>query len=112
MSEFSVTAIRIRIFLSVVVALLLTTMPLPELVSPYRPLFVPLVILFWSIFFPLRFTLFMALLAGLALEASQTLVFGQTALGLIVISVFALSNHRRIQLAALPQQLLTVAALL
>lgn len=112
MSQFSPLAMNTRIIISFLVAILFTTIPLPDVIENYRPLFVPLTVLYWVIFHPLSFGLGKAFIAGLVLEASQTLVIGQAALGLICITVFALANHRRIQLSALPQQMLTIAFLL
>ena len=112
MSQFTLTAINIRIVISILVALLFTTIPLPDLISDYRPLFVPLVVLFWCIFYPLRFGLGKVFLIGLILEALQSLVFGQAALCLIVIAYFSLKNSRRLQLASVPQQMLTIALVL
>jgi rod shape-determining protein MreD len=112
MTQFTTTAINIRIFISILVALLFTTIPLPGFIADIRPLFVPLVVLYWAIFFPLQFGLGKAFLSGLILEAMQSLVIGQAVMCLIAITYFALKNSRRIQLASLPQQMLTVAMIL
>jgi len=73
---------------------------------------IPLVVLYWAIFNPLHFGLGKAFIAGLLLEATQSLVIGQAALGIIIITSFALANHRRLQLASLPQQILTITLIL
>lgn len=112
MSQLTLTAMNIRIVISILAALLFTTIPLPPMVSQFRPLFVPLVVLYWCIFHPLVFGLGKAFLAGLILEAMQSLVFGQAALCLVVIAYFSLKNSRRLQLASLPQQMLTIAMIL
>jgi len=108
MHQFSLGEVNFRILISVLIALLFTTIPLPEFISDYRPLFVPLIVLYWTIFHPLHFGLGKAFFAGIALEAIQSLLIGQAGIGLICISFFALSNSRRLQLAAIPQQMLTL----
>lgn len=112
MHQFSSREINLRIFLSVLVALLFTTIPLVDAVNIYRPLFIPLVVLYWAIFHPVRFGFGKTLLIGICLEVMQSLLVGQASIGLICISFFALSNSRRLQLAAVPQQMLTVLFLL
>ena len=112
MHQFSSREINLRIILSVLIALLFTTIPLVDAVNFYRPLFIPLVVLYWAIFHPINFGLGKSLLIGLSLEVMQSLLIGQASIGLICISFFALSNSRRLQLAAVPQQMLTVLFLL
>ena len=112
MHQFSSREINLRIFLSVLVALLFTTIPIADAVNIYRPLFIPLVVLYWAIFHPVRFGLGKSLLIGISLEVMQSLLIGQASIGLICITFFALSNSRRLQLAAVPQQMLTVLFLL
>lgn len=112
MSQLSPAAMNTRIVISVLIALLFTILPLPGAVSDIRPMFVPLVVLYWATFHPLSFGLGKAFLTGILLEATQSLVIGQAALGIVTITVFALANHRRMQFQAIPQQMLTIAALL
>lgn len=112
MSQFSTTAINIRIIISISVGLLFTTIPLPDALTIYRPLFVPLLVLYWCIFHPLQFGLGKAFLTGVVFEAMQSLVFGQATLALVMIAFFALKNSRRLQLASVPQQMLTIALVL
>lgn len=112
MHQFSSREINLRIIVSVLIALLFTTIPLIDTLNLYRPLFIPLVVLYWAIFHPINFGLGKTLLIGFSLEVLQSLLIGQASLGLLFIVFFASSNSRRLQLAAVPQQMLTVLLLL
>jgi len=112
MHQFSSREINLRILLSVLIALLLTTIPLVDVLNEFRPLFIPLIVLYWAIFHPIQFGFGKALLIGFSLEVMQSLLIGQASIGLMCIVFFALSNSRRLQLAAVPQQMLTILFLL
>lgn len=93
-------------------ALVLAVLPLPETVSPFRPDWVALTLIFWSLAAPPAFGLLTAFAAGLALDALSGALLGQHALGLLVLVY--LCRRFRLQLRAFPASQLTlvVAALL
>lgn len=93
-------------------ALLLVMLPLPDIVTPFRPDWVAMVALYWAFAVPRHFGLFMAWMAGLLLDVSQGTLLGQHALGLVVITVIALHMHQRVRVSPLLQQSLFVMFLL
>ena len=66
-------------------ALALTALPLPSVVAPYRPEWVPLILIFWSLLAPERFSLLTAFWMGLLLDTLSGALLGQHALALVVV---------------------------
>ena len=73
------------IYLCLVVALVLMILPLPEWVQIYRPNFVTLVLIYWSMALPKRVGLWFAFFTGIILDTSQGTLLGQHTLALVVI---------------------------
>ena len=105
------------ILLSFYVAYLLALVPLPQWALPYRPEWVPMVLIYWIIVLPSRVGIGSAWCAGLLLDILEGTVLGLNALLMVVIAYFALSLHLRLRLFSNLQQsglifLLLVASLL
>jgi rod shape-determining protein MreD len=73
---------RFPVALSALLALTLAILPLPNALAPFRPDFLVLVVLYWSIESPRAGGLTLAFFAGLALDVIQGVVLGQHALAL------------------------------
>ncbi len=82
-------------WLSLLLALLLQMIALPEAVASARPMWVPLVLGYWALTEPRVPVLFTALLLGLAMDVLFNSVLGQNALGLIL-STFLVMRLRGI----------------
>ena len=95
-----------------VVALALSVMPLPASVAPFRPDWVAVVLLYWTLVSPRRFGMLTAFLMGLGLDTLSGALLGQHALALLV--VVYLSQHFHLRMRAFPvsQQAVTVVGLL
>jgi len=97
---------------TLVVAMILTVIPLPEWIVAARPEFVALFIIYWCIAVPNRFGVGRAWLTGLVLDALLGGLLGQHALALTVVSYLSLKLHLRIRIYPLWQQALSILVLI
>jgi len=102
----------IVIFLSLLASLILMILPLPETAQFYRPHWVALILIYWSMALPHRIGLMFAFFSGIVVDASQGTLLGQHALALIIIISINLNFHQRIRVMSLVQQALYVFGLL
>ncbi len=100
------------IYLSLVVALVLMILPLPDWVQIYRPNWVALVLIYWSMALPKRVGLWFAFFTGIILDASQGTLLGQHTLALVVVIFINMNFYQRIRVLALAQQAIYVFVLL
>lgn len=100
------------IYLSLLLALVLMILPLPEWVEIYRPNWVALVLIYWSMALPKRVGLWFAFLTGIVVDVSQGTLFGQHTLALVVIIFINMNFYQRIRVLTMPQQAIYVFALL
>lgn len=98
--------------LTLIAGLLLTMLPLPTAVEPFRPDWVAMIALYWALALPRGFGLLAAWLAGLMLDVSQGALLGQHALGLALITAVALNFHQRVRVSPVIQQALFIMLLL
>jgi rod shape-determining protein MreD len=103
---------RLPMALSSLVALALAVLPLPQALEAFRPDFLVLVVLYWSIELPRAGGLTLAFMAGLALDVIQGVVLGQHALALTLISAWATHLRLRLRVFSILSQCLTIFALL
>lgn len=99
------------IVLSVVIALLLTVLPLPDWAIWFRPRWVALVVIFWSLVLPYRFGVGSAWLIGLILDFIQGTLIGEQALVMCLISYAVIKFHLRMQLFTTTQRILVIFVL-
>jgi rod shape-determining protein MreD len=103
---------RARLFLSAVVALALTALPLPPWLDVARPAFLVLTVLYWSINAPRSGGVAFGFFAGLMLDVFQGPLLGEHALALSIVTYIAVREHQRIRSKpALQQALIVFAAL-
>ncbi|MFT5502763.1 MAG: rod shape-determining protein MreD [Gammaproteobacteria bacterium] len=100
------------IHLSLIVGLILMMLPLPDWAQTYRPHWVALMLIYWSMALPKRVGLWFAFFTGLVVDASQGTLLGQHAVGLIIITYINLNLYQRIRVLALIQQAIYVFVLL
>ena len=98
--------------LTFVFALALTVVPLPVSVAPFRPEWVPLILIFWSLMAPERFSLLTAFWMGLLLDTLSGALLGQHALALVVVIFFTVRFHLRIRVFPIWQFGMTIVLLL
>ena len=92
--------------------LALVSLPLPDLLTPFRPPWVALAVIYWVMMSPREFGLGSAWLVGLMLDIFQGGLLGQNALALTVIAFLTLRFHLQIRIFPLWQLTMTVFALL
>ena len=93
---------------SVVLAVLLSVMPLPSEWRVWRPEFVALIVVYWAIYSPQYFGVFMGWLCGIFYDIVQLSPIGYNALGLLIVAYLSHLSYRRIRSYALWQQALWV----
>jgi len=92
------------IILSIIVAMMLTILPLPFWAVWLRPLWVPAVVFYWALALPERFSIVAAWCVGILLDVLLGTLLGENALGLTV-AVFVISKlSTRIRLFPMWQQ--------
>ncbi len=100
------------VLLSFLVALVLTLVPLPAVLQPWRPSWIALVVVYWVLHEPRSVGLFSAWLAGLILDTLRGVLLGQHALALVIAGFIALQFHLRIRVFPVGQQMATVFMLI
>jgi rod shape-determining protein MreD len=75
---------------SVLVAVLLSILPLPSWASWFRPSWLALVVIYWSMSLPLRFGIGAAWMSGLVLDIVSGTLLGEHALALSIIAYFVI----------------------
>jgi rod shape-determining protein MreD len=98
--------------LSVAATLALAVVPLPDGAAPFRPDWVAVVLLYWSLMAPRQFSLLAAFWMGIALDTLTGALLGQNALALLVIVYLAEKFHLRLRVFPLSQLAFTVLILL
>lgn len=100
------------IYASIVVGLILMILPLPDWVQIYRPNWVALILLYWSMALPKRVGLWFAFFTGLLVDTSQGTLLGQHTLALIIIMFINMNFYQRIRVLSLVQQSIYIFFLL
>jgi rod shape-determining protein MreD len=103
---------RLPMALSSLVALALAVLPLPSILEAFRPDFLVLVVLYWSIESPRAGGLTLAFMAGLALDVTHGVVLGQHALALTLMAGWATHLRLRLRVFSMLSQCLTIFAFL
>ena len=98
--------------LTFIVALMLTILPLPDWATPFRPEWVAMTLIYWTMALPLRVGVGVGWVMGLLLDVLKGALLGQHALGLALVAYFTLRIHQRIRVFPLWQQAVSVGALL
>jgi rod shape-determining protein MreD len=103
---------RGRMLLSALIALVLTVLPLPPWVDLFRPAFLVLTVLYWSIAAPRAGGIGLGWFSGLLLDVFQGPVLGQHAMALSLVTYITSREHQKIRSKpAFQQSLIVLAAL-
>lgn len=92
------------IALSLVIALTLNFLPLPQHMLLFRPDFVALALMYWSVNHPHKIGMSIAFMMGLLMDAGNTSILGQHALAYCVVIYLTLVLGRRLRIFNLLQQ--------
>jgi rod shape-determining protein MreD len=97
---------------TVLVALVLTLVPLPTWLAIIRPDFLVLVVFYWSVQTPRSAGIGLGWVCGLLLDAFQGPVLGEHALAVALVAYVGVREHQRIRTKPLLQQALVLLAVL
>ena len=96
------------IYLTILLALLLTILPLPAIIDPYRPDWLTLVIVYWVIALPHRVNVGTAWIAGLLLDILMGSTPGVRALALAIMAYVAAMQFQKVRNFSVWQQAVVV----
>ncbi len=94
----------LTVLLSFLVALMLTSLPLPEIAIVFRPEWLMLVLIYWGMAIPDRIGIFTGWLLGLTLDVMYGSLLGQNAMALAIIAYLVNIFHLRIRMFPIWQQ--------
>ena len=100
------------IFGTLVIAFILTIIPLPAWLALVRPEWVALTLIYWCMALPNRIGIGIAWTTGLLLDVLRGGLLGQQALSLCVIAYITMKLYQRIRVAPLWQQSFSVLVLI
>ena len=100
------------IIATIVVALMLAIAPLPGWAEPYRPDFVALTLIYWSMTLPQNYSVGSAWIVGVVLDVAQGTLLGQHALALALVVYITVKFHLQLRQFPMLQLSVTVFALL
>jgi len=92
------------VYLTFMVAFLLSVVPFPEWALDYRPQWVAMVLIYWAIALPYRVGIGFAWVTGLLVDILDGSLLGLNALALAVIAYITLSLHQRLRMFSSLQQ--------
>ncbi|MDJ0910361.1 MAG: rod shape-determining protein MreD [Woeseiaceae bacterium] len=103
---------HLPVVVSIVVALMLTMLPLPDSADDFRPDWIALILIFWAISVPASYGVGVAWVVGIVLDVTQGTLLGQHALALVAIVYVTAKFHLLMRVFPLLQLTATVFALL
>lgn len=111
MSDVRISS-HMPIILSIVAALMLSIFPLPDWAEPFRPSWVALTLIYWSMTLPNNYSVGSAWIAGLVLDVAQGTLLGQNALALSLVIYITVKFHLQLRQFPMLQLSATVFAML
>lgn len=102
---------RLVIAGSLLLALVLSILPLPELIAPFRPDWLLIALVYWGIALPHRANVGAAFFTGLLLDVVLGSVLGMHALALVIPIYLAASQFQRMRNYSVWQQSFVLGAL-
>ena len=106
------SARRLPVIVTIVLAMVLAMVPLPDTAEAYRPDWVVLTLVYWAMMLPRTWSVGSAWLVGLVLDVAQGTILGQHALALRLVVFITGRFHLLMRVFPLSQLTATVFALL
>jgi rod shape-determining protein MreD len=103
---------RLRMVITVVIGLLIAIVPLPDTLRPWRPDFLLLLVIYWSLSAPRIAGLSFAWLSGLLIDVLSGTILGQHALAFLLVAFLTHKFQLRMRIFPIWHQTLTVFMLL
>lgn len=102
------SSLHMRIALGFLAALALSILPMPELISIFRPPWVLLLVLYIEYYLPGQFKLAALLIVGLLLDVLLSTVIGEHSFALLLVTWIASTKSRRLRFFSLFQQICVI----
>jgi len=103
---------NLPVIMSLIIALMLTMVPMPDAVSTFRPDWVALIMIFWAMSVPRSYSVGVAWFAGILVDVTQGTLIGQHALALCAVAYITVKFHLLMRVFPLLQLTATIFALL
>jgi rod shape-determining protein MreD len=103
---------RLPVIVTMVVALMLMVVPLPDWLVAFRPDWLTLTLIYWAMILPRTWSVGSAWLIGLVLDVTQGTLLGQHALALCVVVFVTVRLHLLMRVFPMSQLTATVFSLL
>ena len=100
------------IIMTILLSLDLAIMPLPEVISQWRPEWTALVLIYWALALPDRVGVGIAWCVGILQDVLQVTVLGAHGLAFALIVYLTVQLYQRLRLVPIWQQMITVFILL
>ncbi len=100
------------IIITFAVSMVLTIVPLPEWLAPFRPEWIALTLIYWCMALPHRVGVISGFGLGLLLDVLKGAVLGQHAMVLAIVAYLTLKVHQQVRVFPRWQQALSIMALL
>ncbi len=97
--------LRLKLLIAFIAALVLSILPMPQLLSAFRPPWVLLLVLYIEYFIPGKFHISTLLLVGLVLDVLLSTVIGEHSFALLLVTWIASTRSRRFQFFSMMQQI-------
>ena len=102
------SALAFRTFFAVLIVLILSILPLPEFIAPFRPSWTLMLVLYIQFFMPDYFRISWIFLLGLSLDVLLASPLGLHAFALVLTSFLAFNKSRRFVFFSVIQQVMLV----
>jgi rod shape-determining protein MreD len=103
---------RLPVIATMLLALMLMILPVPDWAATFRPDWVVLVFVYWAMMLPRTWSVGWAWLVGLALDIAQGAILGQHAMALSLVVFMTVRFHLLMRVFPISQLTATVFALL
>ena len=103
---------HVPVVVTIVIALMLSILPLPEKAAPFRPDWVALVLIYWAVIAPRSYSVGTAWVLGLVVDVAHGTLFGQHALALVAVVFITSRFYLQLRVFPMSQLTATVFALL
>ena len=103
---------RFPVILTIILAIMLTVLPLPDWADPFRPDWVALTLIYWAMMLPRTWSVGSAWIVGIVLDVAQGTILGQHALALCFIVFVTVRFHLLMRVFPMQQLTATVFAIL
>ncbi|MEX2125630.1 MAG: rod shape-determining protein MreD [Woeseia sp.] len=103
---------RLPVVICIIMALMLAIVPMPAWASSYRPDWLALTLIYWSISMPRTYSVGTAWIVGIVVDVAHGTLLGQHALALAFITYLTAKFHLQLRVFPALQMIATVFALL